>query len=430
MTAWISPEGFRLGVAQMSLDDGSVPCVAVLDLQGYPLPRAAVARAASLADGEDDDIEVSAMQLAASLSHRGVSWPTTFDDEVDHRRDRRLVTAVGRVTFEHEIRDDDDPEHSTPHSMATAFQPVHHLNSDERWDIAWQARWGIHPRAYGETTVESVERVSDRLRTIGNRIKKGENADRLFGAELSDCPMEDAASWLHLVRLGSVGNHAGVRLLSKAALESLRTATDAPSPLKEVVEREEGIHDLLYGRHPELAYDTFAWVPAKRGAETAGLRLPHTVAMARALLGSDWWEDLIRAFRSGDDGPKEDTWRLYFGLLNGIAGWRAAGRSVPRSEDEEEALDGNYESPSDDTLKGLIDGELREVLTEALSTLDPTDREIVVRTELEDESGVEVAQDLGISESGVSQRRTRAKRTLSRDARLGALYEDKAGDDP
>jgi hypothetical protein len=78
--------------------------VAVLDLRGYPLDRAAVAWAARLADDEAVETEVAALRLAASLSPDAVSWPTTFPDPVVALR-AAMAEAVVALRAELDVDD-------------------------------------------------------------------------------------------------------------------------------------------------------------------------------------------------------------------------------------------------------------------------------------------------------------------------------------
>jgi RNA polymerase sigma-70 factor (ECF subfamily) len=161
------------------------------------------------------------------------------------------------------------------------------------------------------------------------------------------------------------------------------------------IQSEDVAFEAMYQRHFRhvLAY--------------CGRRLPSSEAADAA---SDTFLVACRRFSEMPAGEGERPW-LYGVAYRVVSNQR---RSAGRRQRLTERLKVVDRRRADDTAGQVVQSESDRTVLEAIARLDATDQEVIRLSLWEELSSPEVAEALGISETAVRKRKSRARRRLQR----------------
>ena len=426
---WRTASGYDVARIRFAVGESFVRAIAVLGKQEVPIIQVAAKAAKNAAENEDDHFTVLAMALAGGLNPSKVRWPRVEDGQLVTSRSRNKNTTgeIGEQGFGREfleLRPGAVEFHPTLSRKLDSYRSSTPLEPAYVADLANQAKWGVHPREYGEPTLAAATHIRNRLFELETHVF--EHPAATLDAEVSKCQgnedLDQLAAWWDLVRQGSRELSEGIAVVQRLALGE---ALNEPGG-RDVGNEGEGVHGFLYVPQPEFAYSSFHW-SLREGQ--ARLRLPHLFAAAIGLLPrSSWWLQASKAVAEGDPTPFRDPQGDYVALLHAIADWRILGKPLP---------DDGWLEDGTDKLLSFMDGPLpepeapreprelpgiHEAIREALAD-NPVLREVYTRIEIRGELGKDVAADLQRTPARISQILKQAKEKLGESSYLRGLFE-------
>lgn len=383
--------------------------------QGIPLIRLALKAATEAATGDDQRVAVLSMVVAGGIDPTKVKWPRANAGRLEsRRRDRYTVRDTWQREFGAEFLDVGGRSNEYLPSLRAALAKYTsaRISEPDLADLAMQAKWGVHPREYGEPTRESKDRVRGRLLALQIPIREDPSAT--LNAEVRKCreahDLDTLAGWWDLLR-------SGVRLLSQgiAAFQRFGLAEALSEPGGESVDKQaKGIHNFLYVPRPEFALSSNGW---SHSDGVVRLRLGRPLSDAKQLLPGEWWSHSMTAVARGESTTFRDPRGDYVALLHALAEYRAVGRTKQDEKlvfapgDKLHNVGGPSWPPIDDEVRSILSG-------------DPMVWEVFRRTE-GGELGKDVAADLQIAPARVSQLRKKALKMLSESVYLRDIWDSR-----